>query len=368
MQLFFLIIGLISTILIYSGFGGEIHLNDRLLYIGYAIAIYFYFIKTKDVTFHIGKLGILISIVCSIMLINVGLNWKDANQLLNFTTLFGLIIGIGVLSCVKWSEMNFFKSGFIFWILAWLLVQLFFPGRVLSGWNPNSSIGIVPCLLCGMCLIYNSDNPRKLIYFYAAFLLTVYVVMILENRSSFVSLLAFGLASCPLIFRMLRKRLYFRILYLSAFAINICTPIFNKIIGQSDIYTGILSYCQQYFQKAGGFSGRDQIWNIALLKFSHSPIFGTAGLRDMYYHNFSCDVLTQFGWLGMITFAIMYCAIMEKCFSKKGCSNIFLLAFSSLLILNTFENALFANGYFTIFPYFLLAIAWQIKYSRTSRS
>lgn len=366
MQLFYLVLGLIVSILTYSGFGGELHLNDYLLYISYAFAIYFYLIKSRDITFRVGKLGIPIFVACTMILLNIAFNWKDVNQLLNFTTLFGLIIGIGVLSCVKWSDMNFFKDGLILWITAWLLVQLFLPGRSLSGWNPNSVIGIVPCLLCGMCLIYNSDNHRKLIYFYLTFLLTASVVMTLENRSSFVSLLVFGVAAYPLVFKQLKKRLYFRIFYLSVLALNIGIPLFNEIIGQSDIYNSLMLDSQQYFKKAGGFSERDLLWNIALQKLSLSPLFGYAGIRGIYYHNFSCDVLTQFGWFGFITFTVMYCVIMEKCFSDKGDSNIFLIAFSSLLILNTFENALFATGYFTISPYFLLAIAWQLKNNRTN--
>lgn len=366
MPLFFLIIGLAISILTYSGFGKNIHLNEIFLSVSYIFALYYYFFDLKDSTFKLGKIAWPISGACLIMLINVFLNWKDINQLLNYTTLFGMVVGVSILSRIKWSEINYYKTGITLFGLAWLLTQLFMPGRVLSGWNDNSVIGIVPSLMCGLCFIYISRVRSKSYIFYGCLILTVSIVMTLENRSSLLSLLIFSIISYPKLFKLLKNKLYFRIFYISTLVINVGFPLFNEVIGQWDIYNDLMSASQDYVHKDGGFSGRDLLWDIALFQFGKSPFLGLAGLRGIiYYHNFSCDVLTLFGWLGWITFAAMYCAIMEKCFSKDGKTNIFLIAFSSLLILNTFENALLANGYFTIFPYFLLAIAWQLKYYKS---
>lgn len=189
--------------------------------------------------------------------------------------------------------------------------------------------------------------------------------MVLENRSSILSLIIFGILAYPPVFKYTQKKLYFRILYITVILFNVSLPLFNDYIGHLDFYNDVVSVSQEYIDKSGGFSNRDIRWNKALIELSYNPILGNGGKRTIYYHNFSCDVLTQFGWLGFATFAAMYCLIMEKCFSTAGRSNIFLIAFTSLLILNTFENTLFADSGFTIFPYFLFAIACRLKYSDT---
>jgi hypothetical protein len=89
---------------------------------------------------------------------------------------------------------------------------------------------------------------------------------------------------------------------------------------------------------------------------------GAAGMRPVYLHNFSMDVLSEFGWIGWSTFVLMLVMLFEKCFNESNFrANIFLLAMVCFIVLNTFENALFANGAFSILPYFFFAIAWRLK-------
>ncbi|MCM1140871.1 MAG: O-antigen ligase family protein [Muribaculum sp.] len=366
MQIIILIIGLAISILTYSGFGDAIKLNEKLLYASLGIAVYFYWINSAKRGFRIGPVGYLISLSCLFLILNVFSDYVHYTQLLNFVTLFGLIVGTNLLSRIKWNRTNSLKTGIILWLLSWFLIQLFLPGKFLSGWNDNSAIGLMPALMCGLCFVYLSDIKFKNYLFYGCLLLSVSVVLTLENRSSIISLLVYGILAYPLVFKYINTKKIFRILYISALLLNVGLPLFSDTIGQLDLYNDLMSASQEYVDKNGGFSDRDVRWEIALSQLSLNPLLGNGGIRTLYYHNFACDVLTQFGWLGFATFTAMYCLIMEKCFSPRSRSNIFLIAFACLLILNTFENAFLANGYFTIFPYFLTAIAWQLKNSKSN--
>lgn len=361
MQLLLLILGITISILTFSGYGETLGLNEKLMYLGWGVSIFCYLIKRNELTFKIGKISYLISLSCILILINILSHYRSYTQLLNFTTLFGIVIGTAILSKVKWNESEFLRYGIIVWAASWVLIQLFLPGRVLSGWNDNSAIFLIPAVTCGLGLIYQSKLNYKIYIFYGCLLLTVSTILTLENRSSILALIVFGVIAYPKFFKYSQKKSIFRILYMSVLLLNVCMPLFNDFIGQLDIYNNIMSASQEYVNKAGGFSDRDVRWNIAIYELSQNPILGNGGIRTIYYHNFSCDVLTQFGWLGFATFSAMYCLIMEKCFAKDGYSNIFLIAFACLLVLNTFENTLFADNCFTIFPYFLFAIAWQMK-------
>lgn len=362
MILFILVAFVLITILSYSGFGSVMHVNDIMLVL-FWIGILYYLTSDKVTRPTIlGHLSIIVNPLCIILLINILLNYKSCVQLVNYTTLFGIIIGTSLLSRINWLKGSLFKIGLITWFFAWFISSLFLPGSILSGWNSNSAIGLIPAMMCGMGYIYLSNNSRRYIAIYICLILSITILLRLENRSSILSLLLFGLLSTPYVLRNFSKISTFRIFYLGAIFINIGIPFFNEIIGQWNIYNDAVSISLEYASnKEDSFNGREQLWKIALSLLEQKPILGYGGIRGIYFHNFSCDVLTQFGWLGWITFAIIYIRIMETCFVPNSRSNIFLFAIGCILILNSFENAFLANSYFSIFSYILLAIPLNIK-------
>lgn len=368
MILFILITFIIITILSYSGFGNQMHINDILLAL-FWIGFFYYITNKKTIRPTIlGRLSLLVNPICIVLLINVLLNYKSNTQLVNYTTLFGIIIGTSLLSRINWLKGSLFKTGLIVWFFAWIMSNLFLPGRIMSGWNNNSTIGLIPAMMCGMGYIYLSNNSMKYIIICICLLLSITILLHLENRSSILSLLLFGLLSTPYILKRFSNISLFRIFYLTAIFINIGFPLFNEIIGQWDLYNDAVSISLEYAtSKEDGFNGRDQLWKLALSILEQKPILGHGGVRGIYFHNFSCDVLTQFGWLGWFTFAIMYIRIMEACFVPNSRANIFLFAIGCILILNAFENALFANNYFSIYSYILLAIPLYIKNNTKTR-
>lgn len=362
MILFILISLVIITILSYSGFGNQIHINDGLLIISW-IGI-FYYITNKNLRkpLILGQWSILINPICIILLFNVISNYYNPIQLLNYTTLFGIIIGTTILSHVRWLKGSPFKTGIILWFISWSMTILFIPGSILSGWNKNSSIGLMPAIMCGLGYIYISHKPFKNIYFYACLSLSLLILLRLENRSSIISLLLFGLIATPYLIKNFSNITLFRLFYIGTLFINIGFPLFNEFINHWDLYNNAVSISLEYTNKGEGLSGREDLWNFALSLLEHKPLLGYGGMRGIYFHNFSCDILTQFGWIGWFTFAFMYIRLMEKCFIPGCKSNIFLLAIGSLLILNTFENALLANCTFSIYSYVLFAIPLYLKY------
>lgn len=79
---------------------------------------------------------------------------------------------------------------------------------------------------------------------------------------------------------------------------------------------------------------------------------------EIYSHNFSMDVLQEWGWLAYITYIAIVIALMELSFKENSKYNLYLLGFVSLVLMNTFENGLVSNGGFSVLAYMLISLAY----------
>jgi hypothetical protein len=298
-----------------------------------------------------------------IILLSILFNYQDSGQFINYTTLFGILIGASLLSNIKWERTEFFKGGIVLGVVSVLLINLFLPGRALSGWNPNSAIIITPAALLALSLIYYSSNKCRIMCYLIIAVALLSSIKELSNRSSLLAVCMLALLPLVTKNRILKKKNLLRVVCYGVLLLNIGLPFLQADIKTSSFYQDIQELSADLTDKSDNdFHGRDILWIQAIERVNDSPIFGKFGHRDAYFHNFSCDVLTQFGWVGWFAFAFIYVVLIEKCYdSKHPKTNIFLLAFACLLLLNCFENAFLANGYFTIYPYFFFAIAWRLK-------
>ena len=113
-------------------------------------------------------------------------------------------------------------------------------------------------------------------------------------------------------------------------------------------------------------NGRDKIWPIAMARIAEFPLIGNPNSRQFYFHNFSIDVLLQFGLLGLVTWMLSVWYIAKNNVRHAGEENIFFAAFSMVVFINTFENVLFANNYLMPLPYALIAIPIYLKQRKIS--
>jgi hypothetical protein len=365
MTLFTLIATLLLVLTSFSGFGAAINIDQKCLEIcGCAVAYYMFSKNTQNIKLG-GLIAICISICCSIILLDILLvdNVKLEHQMLNYCTLYGIIIGASILSRLKWEKTNYFKVGVVFGLLALFLVNLFLPDKLLSGWNPNSSIYILPGALCAMAMLFYHNTKISIICFYGLAALLFFTVLQLENRSTLITVGFMALLPIATANRILKSKKIFRILYITVIALNVLIPLFQEVVSQSNLYQELMTVSNEFTNKGDDeFGGRTGLWLYAAKWISYRPFLGAAGLRPVYLHNFSMDVLYEFGWIGWSTFVLMLVVLFEKCFNEREeRANIFLLAMVCFIILNTFENALLANGAFSILPYFFFAIAWRLK-------
>ena len=360
-QLIYLIIGLILTIIAFSGFASIIRFNDMMVYVsGVAVIIYIFLNKKNDYKLISPQINIIVTVGCIIEFIYLILDYTNITQILNYVTLFGVIIGVKLLSLLKWEKMNWFFSGTILWIASWILIQMFLPEHTLSGWNPNSSIGIVPVSICALSLIYCNKGRLSLLIFLTGGILTLLPIIELKNRSAMFAIVAFGVIALPPVWKVFNSKHIFRCFYIGILLFNVILPFNYRDIESTDTMENALEISQEVTEKDKGYNDREELWDIGREILNEAPIIGHAGQRGIYLHNFSIDVLTQFGWLGWIIFAIMYCSLMERCYRYNSKFNIFLFGFGCVLLLNSFENVLFACNVFSIFPYILFAIPWRL--------
>lgn len=299
----------------------------------------------------------------SVVLIAVlsALNYEQkAMQLCNLVVTFGVVFWVQLFSMMKWECRNLFSLGIAVCMLGYFLNYQFLPGQAWSGWNPNSSIGVVPIMFFGLACLWCSDN--KYAHWLTIPIVLIYssIISTLNNRSAFYAVVAF----CLLV--LLRKpvlcKKWFRVTYLSIIILNVAVPYFNSSIAESDFFTDIIGASFVGADK-DGFNGRESLWEMAAMYNAENPIFGLFGVRPIYPHNFSMDLLVEYGWLGWLTFYGMVVAIMEKVYRKNSRYNVFAIAFVSVIFLNTFENVFSCCNMFVVFTYMLPAVALCIHRS-----
>lgn len=351
--------GVILTIVTISGWGIGIKANE-ILTILFIIAALIYYKRCRSRIIPTGLVtGFIIILFCFAEWLNILLNDIEMYKVSNYTTLFGLIIGGSMAAEIRWEQCVSVKLGSNVCLVSILIAFLFLPGNVLYGWNSNSAIYVIPGLLMGLAIIYISEAKRfkKYLCFYGFVLLGFLVISELQNRSSLMTLLLMG--AVPLAKPVWTERRWFRLFYISFLVMNVFVPLFQDVVESSDLFKDIMHMSQSTVNKGEGFNGREYVWPRAVEAINQYPLFGLGGWRKIYFHNFSLDVLTQFGWVGWIAFMLMVAAVMERCFVPRAKTNVFLFAFIALFAMNTFENALFANNFFVIYPYLMIGAAWR---------
>lgn len=285
----------------------------------------------------------------------------QAMQLCNMVTTFGIVFWVQLFSMMKWECRNLFSLGIAVCMLGYFLNYQFLPGQAWSGWNPNSSIGVVPIMFFGLACIWCSDY--KFAHWLSIPIVLIYLSIIsaLDNRSAFYAVVAFCLL--VLLRKPVLKKKWYRVVYFSIILLNVVVPFFNSFIVGSNFFNEIIGASSIGAEKMGGFNGREELWAMAVMYNAKSPIFGMYGVRPIYPHNFSMDLLVEYGWLGWLTFYGMVVAIMEKVFRENSRYNVFAIAFVSVIFLNTFENVFSCCNMFVVFTYMLPAVALCIHRS-----
>lgn len=349
-----------SNVFAASGAANAIHFSERLSAIALLVMLW---LSTKSMPpilenrwYGFCVASVVLMAVLSIMNYNA-----KAMQLCNMVTTFGIVFWVQLFSMMKWEDRNLFSLGIAVCLLGYFLNYQFLPGQAWSGWNPNSSIGVVPIMFFGVACIWCSDYKFAHIVAVPIVILYSSIISTLNNRSAFYAVVAFCLL--VLLRKPVLKRNWYRVVYFSIILLNVAVPLFNTFIVGSDFFNEIIGSSSVGAEKMGGFNGREKLWAMAVMYNAKSPMFGMYGVRPIYPHNFSMDLLIEYGWLGWLTCFGMVVAIMEKVFRENSRYNVFAIAFVSVVFLNTFENVFSCCNMFVVFTYMLPAVALCIHRS-----
>lgn len=349
-----------SNVFAPSGAANALHFSERLSMVSLLGMLW---LATKNMPpilenhwFGLCSASVILMAVLSIMNYN-----PKAMQLCNMVVTFGIVFWVQLFSCMKWESRELFRLGIAVCLLGHFLNYQFLPGQAWSGWNPNSSIGVVPIMFFGLACIWCSDYKFAHWLTIPIVLFYLSIISALDNRSAFYAVVAFCLLVLARI-PVLQKKWY-RVAYISIIILNMAVPYYNSFIAESDFFTEIIGASSVGSGKEGGFNGREILWAMAARYNAGSPIFGLYGVRPIYPHNFSMDLLVEYGWIGWLTFYCMVVAIMEKVFRDNSRYNVFAIAFVSVIFLNTFENVLSCCNMFVVFTYMLPAVALCIHRS-----
>lgn len=348
-----ILLGLISAFSV-SGFATSIGLIPLCVWGAVFVFIWVLLTPNKNIQLLPRGIGWILTIVAIIMLIGVVFNYKRIAQLANYITLYGIVLWTLCFYRVDWLSIDLKNIGYVSLLMGLFFSFSFLPDRWLGGWNSNSAIVTVPLALFGAVILWmRGGRWLKILVLFSVFFLFE-ILWELQNRSAQLAIIIFFF----LLFfdKPVVNRRWFRLFYVSVILLNVLIPLFVDVIGQSDWTSFIFDTSAQISDKAVGFNGREEVWEVEKIYIATSPILGHNGLRHFYPHNFSMDVLCQWGWLGWCFFMVCIISILEKAFLEDSPYNLYLCVFVVLILMNTFENSLLSNEVFTIFPFLFLSV------------
>ena len=253
-------------------------------------------------------------------------------------------------------------GGFGFAVLA---SNLFFG--LFSGWNPNS-IAMAAFLGCAVC----SATPWRTALeknVHRAFLLVMaFWVLALDSRSCFFGILpllclfAFNIVKPAYILHNRRIR---RLLLIAPALIAVFVVVFQNL----PIFNILNDLSQEYFGKPI-FNGRNDLWEMGILRLASHPWLGTGKISGGWWHNVAITVLTAYGLVGYLLWIGLFDRIMEKARTwghddvLAGCT----VTFLSVMLQQSFELGM-VNTRGNMMSYFLLGIMiGRMRYLKAQKS
>lgn len=297
------------------------------------------------------------TLVCILMAMSMLFQWKRDFQLANYVTYLGIIGWVVYFNKLNLQQYKLEGVAIVLMLFGIACSYLFLPNQILGGWNSNSSISSIPIALIGILILWLSDNKKQKVLSIIGLTILCDFVMLLQNRSALLACLLIGFFM--LYHRFVYRKNWFRCIYIGGLTVNLLLPLINSVLVKMPGFQKILSISELLSGKEGvGINGRERLWEMALTIANDSPIFGNGGYREIYSHNFSMDVLQEWGWLAYITYIAIVIALMELSFKENSKYNLYLLGFVSLVLMNTFENGLVSNGGFSVLAYMLISLAY----------
>lgn len=360
---FMLVMGILSltTVLLCSGFAEQLKLNEIFSY--FAVLLFFLYGGKKPAILKPSIRTATTIIVCLFVILAV-INYDAKHrQLINLCSTFGMAIFVQIFSRIKWETKNFRKLGLLWGVCSIFAGYLLMPGHIFDGWNSNSISGLYPVFVISACSFRVVENKLRWVYIGILFALFLGITSQLENRSTLIAtLLLFGLMIFPV---FVKNRKLFRMLYVCIILVNLLIPILNSIVANMDLFKDFIGTTSEMTAsgKTGesGFNGREELWQMSMLLQGEHPLFGLCGIRLFYPHNFSMDILNNFGWIGYVIFYILLISVLEFSYREGSKYNIFLVGFMCVIFLNTFENMFTCCDYMQFFVYCLPAIALRVN-------
>lgn len=346
----------IGSIFAYSGFAIRVNYNELATFV-FLILVFFELFATISKNTKFPYIILIYGIILLSYATYTYLCYACVSQITNYVTIFLAPAFVYIFGTIRWQQYGYSFMGVALSSISVVCILLLVPGMPLSGWNPNSSICVLPSLMLGSGLLVLSggkNNIRINIIFQVC---ALFLILRLENRSSFLSLAIFNLI---LLSKLYLKRSFCVLLSAGTLLLNVALPVFQTVLTKFSLFETISNTLYQMFGKSA-LNGREKIWPLAMNYISANPIFGTVESRNIYFHNLSIDIMLFAGSFGLFLWITYMFFIVLRAAKSNESSNIFLVAFALTIFLNTFENVYIVNNYFTPLPYALLALPLYLK-------
>jgi len=228
-------------------------------------------------------------------------------------------------------------------------------GLTLNFINPNlAAMWIFHSILYLIITLFFYKGISKKMFVLTLIALLTYLMILTRARSVILALIIFILLS---LFMWLKRNIR---LSKTLIIIILFSPLIFAIFYLVLMNSNILHYFDFLISEGKSLDSREMVWIYALNIFKENPLFGAYNLIGHQMHNTHIDILASYGSIVLIITMIYIIRILLN-INKESLSKIqtlAILAFLSVIVLGTFEAALFSGGtglYLLSISYLILA-------------
>lgn len=337
-----------------SGFGASLRLGDLNYFLAFLLPIVLY-LSRKRVYFPQELKPVYMALLVFSCVIFI-----SYTKALEYELMLKMLLIVTpplTMSYLGYSPKSIKYTSYAYIGLSLFFVLDYAAGGITAGWNPNT-IGVYTLFGVVWLVFLGAEREKRNIILEVIVFAVAATQMVVTNcRSVLVALVIFAIFMYLVPKSLMKKKLFFRPLYIVALLFPFIVVIFLVSLSQSPLAAELDAWSLEHTEKFF-FSGREKIWK-QIFDIVSEPIFGN-GSNFAYYmpHNLFALLFLQIGYLGYFLMCTYFACIFEflhKYFDDHIVRGSF-IAFITVYISQSFESTMVEPQMLCVPAYLTLAV------------
>lgn len=253
------------------------------------------------------------------------------------------------------------KSFFITALFSMIVVWLYGKKIILTNWNSNSIAMFSMLGIMGYIPSFNLEKKKKRkIFISIMIIISIYVLYVTDSRNSLLMFLI-AFVSSLFVKQLLNNKLLVKGYAILGLLISGIVGELANAINKSEFGKKMALFSKNVFEKGTLFSDRENFWIRCKNYIGDDWLLGTGNslYKKMYSHNMFYSAIYSYGIIGYTIYVVLIYQIIKyilKYINKDVLSINCILIFIAILFGQITENLLFTSDTTIFLPYMYLSI------------